>query len=559
MVEEKIIILLLLIFSFLGFLVSAYFLFSKKILMPWTMGIMFFSSSVATFVYAFQISAPHLTAMFMWVVVRYIALLVFALTFVLFVFNFTQTPITVTSPKFFLLAIIPASILVYLALNPNSARLYNQNRTLTYQEILLIDRWVAPAFIILQAYVVGLLLSLFFLLFKGLKQKTKLDRINTAIIASGLFIYVSTHLIQLSGIRLLGSYSINMFTYFPTALFAVWGVQRYRLADIRPIAYSSVFKQMREAILVIDHKGYLVDCNPVAKELFAHSSHMSLGKIFNLEDLDLPGFPINEKNARFSDRRIDIRGVPYQARNSALYDRHGRLYGHLVIFQDVSGQVEAENLRIKNFERKAVWVERNNVARTLHDSIMQDMNSLFILTNAAQERLRQGKVAQLMPVLESIIECVKFTSSEVKDLTRELRVGADENGFSLVQSLAKRVEFIDDHCSARISLEQPCALCMPIRPQREFFYIILEALNNAVKHAAAHQITITLVENSGTAQADVVDDGIGFSPAHAALAGMGLVNMRQRASQIGADLEIDSAPGAGTRVRVALDWRKGIE
>jgi len=91
------------------------------------------------------------------------------------------------------------------------------------------------------------------------------------------------------------------------------------------------------------------------------------------------------------------------------------------------------------------------------------------------------------------------------------------------------------------------------------YHIALAALNNALKHAEADAVTVTIRSDGETMTLEVVDDGHGFDPqAVQDGGGMGLVSMRERAAKLGADLVIDSAPGEGTRVRVSVGTRGSL-
>ena len=82
--------------------------------------------------------------------------------------------------------------------------------------------------------------------------------------------------------------------------------------------------------------------------------------------------------------------------------------------------------------------------------------------------------------------------------------------------------------------------------------IAQEALQNALKHANAGRITVSLRAVGGRLQLEVADDGIGFDPASTDVRSrrLGLTSMEERARRIGGTLEIASTPGAGTTVRL---------
>jgi signal transduction histidine kinase len=79
-------------------------------------------------------------------------------------------------------------------------------------------------------------------------------------------------------------------------------------------------------------------------------------------------------------------------------------------------------------------------------------------------------------------------------------------------------------------------------------------VSNAVRHARPHTVSITMTEDSGQWILAVTDDGVGMeqSPEFSAQQGFGLASMRQRASAIGGDWQIESKPGHGTRVSVRM-------
>jgi two-component system sensor histidine kinase DegS len=83
------------------------------------------------------------------------------------------------------------------------------------------------------------------------------------------------------------------------------------------------------------------------------------------------------------------------------------------------------------------------------------------------------------------------------------------------------------------------------------FRIVQEAVSNAVKHAQASMIAVSL-DLTGGATAVVADDGVGFDPSSRQIRErhLGITSMEERAAAIGASFKIDSAPGAGTTVTV---------
>jgi signal transduction histidine kinase len=87
------------------------------------------------------------------------------------------------------------------------------------------------------------------------------------------------------------------------------------------------------------------------------------------------------------------------------------------------------------------------------------------------------------------------------------------------------------------------------------YRVAQEALGNAAKHAAPRRVEVRLLRLGGDVVLTVSDDGRGCEPERVADSGLGLVNMRERARQLGGTFELDSRPGRGTTVRVAVPFR----
>jgi len=92
--------------------------------------------------------------------------------------------------------------------------------------------------------------------------------------------------------------------------------------------------------------------------------------------------------------------------------------------------------------------------------------------------------------------------------------------------------------------------------RKELFRIAIEALNNAMKHAQAHIVEVTLRCVPPAFELEISDDGVGFTPDRPRAGGMGLRTMRERAELLGGTLDIRSAPGKGSTVSVLVEIKE---
>jgi signal transduction histidine kinase len=223
--------------------------------------------------------------------------------------------------------------------------------------------------------------------------------------------------------------------------------------------------------------------------------------------------------------------------------------------QTLVAQLQEANRQLQAFSRQqeqlAAARERQVLARELHDSVTQ---TIFSMTLAAQSALllldrdRQQVTAQL----DRLDELAQGALAEMQVLISKLAPEKlTEGGFiaALQQHLADRRK--RDNLSVTLEVEGS----QPLAPAEEsgLFRIAQEALNNIVKHAGASQAVLRL-HLANPVWLEIEDQGAGFDPQPARERGrVGLSSMQERAAEIGWALQVDSAPGRGTRIRAARD------
>jgi signal transduction histidine kinase len=193
--------------------------------------------------------------------------------------------------------------------------------------------------------------------------------------------------------------------------------------------------------------------------------------------------------------------------------------------------------------------ERARIARELHDAISQDLFSLRMLAGGMRKALPPG--SPLLSQVETMERTATGTMEEMQALLLHLRPVALSGG-GLVPALEELSGAYRERLGVRVrtQLER-----VHLRPETEHavLRIVQEALANAVKHARPDEIALTLAEDAGRVTVTVRDDGTGFTPADSdASHGLGLRLMRERATEVGGVLRIESLPGEGTTVEIAL-------
>ncbi|MDP9253235.1 MAG: GAF domain-containing sensor histidine kinase [Chloroflexota bacterium] len=221
-------------------------------------------------------------------------------------------------------------------------------------------------------------------------------------------------------------------------------------------------------------------------------------------------------------------------------------------YVQLSEELAAERLRVV----KVAEEERRRLARDLHDGVAQTMANAAISIELVTRRAVTdvpGALADLTVLRTRLID----SQAGLRDILFALRPLALEDGglAAGIGALAKRMNGTN---GSRVDVRR-------IESQRRFaseieagaFTVIREAANNAIKTGRATNVVMDLYEEEGDVIAVVEDDGQGFDVAavlqnYAKRGSLGLLQMRESARLIGAQLSFDSSPGQGTRVRLRI-------
>jgi signal transduction histidine kinase len=230
----------------------------------------------------------------------------------------------------------------------------------------------------------------------------------------------------------------------------------------------------------------------------------------------------------------------------------------VVAIQSLGDQlvVAIENAHLYEQSRDlAVLEERTRLARNLHDSATQTLYSLVLLTEGWRRLLGAGGGAQAGDYLGRIGEIAQQALREMRLLIHELRPPMlDQEG--LVGAVRKRLDAVEKRVGIEARVVMDDLVELPAALEEELYWITQEALNNALKHAAASNEIVRVNVERTMLVLEIADDGQGFDTEAARdRGGLGLTSMRERARAMGGTLAIESAPGQGTvvRVRVPLD------
>lgn len=220
--------------------------------------------------------------------------------------------------------------------------------------------------------------------------------------------------------------------------------------------------------------------------------------------------------------------------------------------------VAVENARLyQQAEQLAVVEERQRLARELHDSVTQSLYSVSLLAETGQRSLRSGDLAQAEQRLNRLGEVAQQALQEMRLLVYELRPAA-LNQEGLVGALQQRLDAVEGRAGIESHLlVEGETIDLPAPVEANLYRIAQEALNNALKHAEASEVTVRIQAGKKEVTLEVTDNGRGFDvDAVQAESGIGLHSMRERAERLQGTFSVASIDQAGTMVKVSLPRRE---
>ena len=198
--------------------------------------------------------------------------------------------------------------------------------------------------------------------------------------------------------------------------------------------------------------------------------------------------------------------------------------------------------------------ERNRLARELHDSVTQSLYSVTLFAEAGRRMIATGESEQAAGYLEEVAETGQQALKEMRLLVHRLRPSVlAEKG--LVYAIQHRLNAVEGRAGIIRRFDYEVDLTLSPAMEEAIYYITQEALNNALKHAKASEVTVLLLgDENGKLELQIVDNGRGFDPSLASkTGGLGLTSMKERADMLGGMVTCTSVVGQGTTLLAQFD------
>jgi signal transduction histidine kinase len=190
--------------------------------------------------------------------------------------------------------------------------------------------------------------------------------------------------------------------------------------------------------------------------------------------------------------------------------------------------------------------ERRALSRELHDEVGQSFSAVLM---EAENLLDLEPAAEVRPHLEALRSLAENGMNEIRNMALLLRPSMLDD-FGLVPALNWQARETAKRTGMRVQVESQVEDELPEEHKTTIYRIVQEALNNCSRHAQAKTVQVSVRGENGQIVLNVQDDGSGFDPQR--VRGLGLLGMEERVRHLGGRFEIESRPGCGTLLHIAL-------
>jgi signal transduction histidine kinase len=205
-------------------------------------------------------------------------------------------------------------------------------------------------------------------------------------------------------------------------------------------------------------------------------------------------------------------------------------------------------------QRHAIERERGRIAKDIHDDLGSSLTRIMMLGERAEDGLGQREDVGVH--VRKIVTSARHTVQALDEIVWAVNPENDTLE-GLVEYISHYADELFEDTNVGCRLEMPMklpAFTLSAEVRHDLFLVVKEAFHNVLKHAQATEVRVQVAVGGRTLEILIEDNGCGFEPGGArdGRRGNGLGNMHKRIEGLGGELELSSAPGSGTRLRIKV-------
>lgn len=302
--------------------------------------------TVWTWGYGLELTCLTLACMLFWIKVEYLGIATLPAIWMVFTLQFAGHETWLTWRRAALLFVVPALTLLLNWTNEFHYWHYRSVAVNTSSPFPLLAIVRGPWYWAHIAYFYLMLLAGTMLLWQMFQRSAGLYRRQAGFILVGALAPWAINIAYMAGLRPFAYLDLTPFAFTVTGLAVAWGLFRYHLLDIVPVARDKVLESMSDGMLVLDMQARIVDANPAVLQLLNRSAAEVIGQPAAQILSRWPDLLERYGNVYEAQSQIVLDSEPppryYDLRISPLHERRGELRGRLVVVHDITERKQAE-------------------------------------------------------------------------------------------------------------------------------------------------------------------------------------------------------------------------
>ncbi|RCX19341.1 PAS domain S-box-containing protein [Anaerobacterium chartisolvens] len=515
---------------------------------------------------ALELSAADFFTKLFWANMQYFAYCYSPVILLALCMQFTGYDRWIQSKKILFFAVIP-TINILLVWTDSLHGLIRYDMHMDFSGAFpVIAKKYGPIFFIHAAYSHFLNIFAVVLLIKAVFFRKSVYRKQVISLLIGVSLIVIPNILYISGLTPVKRFDITPMFFGPAGLILFQSIFRYKMFDLVPLARTTIFETIGAGVLVLDLQDRVLDSNPAFEKIVALSSSQISARRVEEVCCGIPELAKACIDRSISQTELSINNQKfsrvYDVQISPVSDRKGSLIGRLVMIYDITDKKLKQQEYSKQQWKLAVIEERERIARDMHDNIGQVLGFINLQAQGIRQELINAGIEAVSFKLDKLIEVTQVTHAEIREYIRNVRsLAYMEKDF--ITALEKHILNFKEQTGINVKLEMPDGFTgEALKPniRINMLNIIKEALNNVRKHAEAENVRISCSLSQNQLCAAVEDDGKGFDIRqnhNAVKSKFGLDIMRERASEIGGQINIRTVEGKGSRISLCVPIEEG--
>lgn len=393
----------LMLAALVSFFLALYALRKRPASLALIFAMMMFAVSIWALGYAFELGSTTLQSLLFWAKVEYIGIVSGPPTALLLVLVYTGRLQWLFSRNLALLTIIPCITLLLCWTNDLHGLIWRSMQVEFDGSYFWLDVEYGAWFFIHVAFSYVAMLTSMLLIFQSYLHSARPYRWQIAILLVTWALPLLGNALYITRFSPFGNLDLTPFAFTLAGVLWAWGLFRFRLLDIVPVARDMVIDGMYDAVIVIDSVGRILDLNPSAQRLFHTKASQAIGKPIDILIHDRYDLIEQYRYKPEVSEEIKLNDRYYNLHISPLYDSYEQLKGRVIMLHDITERklAEAEAYRAKEAAELANRTKSTFLANMSHE-LRTPLTSILGYSELLQIRVKMQKYDDVEEDLERI-------------------------------------------------------------------------------------------------------------------------------------------------------------